>query len=115
MKNYYSSYDSYDVLKDWSSFFKPNAREAHLFKREFRGISLANKSFLDIGFGSGALLGWAMQQGAEVAGVEVQEKLLGIASNNGIRAYSDLSEIESNAYDVIASFDVLEHIPLQEW
>lgn len=114
MQKDYFSYEDYDVLKNWTSFFKPNPRESQLFKREFRGIDLAEKKLLDVGFGSGALLGWAMQQNAEVAGVEIQEKLLEIASNHGVKNFSDLSKVESNTYDVVTGFDVLEHIQIDE-
>ena len=110
----FSMYEGYDELKGWDSFFKPSFREAQLFAKEFRKIELTNKYFIDIGFGSGALVGWAMEQRAIVAGVEIQEKLLEAAQNCGVKAFSILNEAPSNTYDVVTAFDVMEHVPLDE-
>lgn len=110
----YSMYEDYDELKGWDSFFKPNFREAHLFAKEFRKIELTNKYLIDIGFGSGALIGWAIEQRAIVAGVEIQEKLLEAAQNCGVKAFASLNEAPSNSYDVVTAFDVMEHLPLDE-
>lgn len=110
----YSMYEDYDELKGWDSFFKPNFREAQLFAKEFRKIKLTNKYIIDIGFGSGALIGWAKEQGAIVAGVEIQAKLLEAAQNCGVKAFAGLNEVPSNSYDVVTAFDVMEHVPLDD-
>jgi 2-polyprenyl-3-methyl-5-hydroxy-6-metoxy-1,4-benzoquinol methylase len=107
-------YDDYDSLKEWHAFFAPTSHEVDLFRKEFVGINLANKAFLDVGFGSGALLEWAKRQGSFISGIELQDKLLSIAANHGVAVYKDLKAVPDNTFDLITAFDVLEHIPANE-
>ena len=52
-------YARYEKWKGWTSYFEFSAEEAEYFAGELRGIPLAGKSVLDLGFGSGGFLAWA--------------------------------------------------------
>ena len=114
MKSNPNLYDDYDDLKGWNKLFQPSIQEAQLYSKEFKHISFSDSYFLDIGFGSGGLLGWARQQGAIVSGVEIQEKLIKEARKAGIEVYKELNEVPSDRYDIVTGFDLLEHLPLNE-
>jgi 2-polyprenyl-3-methyl-5-hydroxy-6-metoxy-1,4-benzoquinol methylase len=107
-------YESYDDWKGWTDLFSPSNLEIDLYDKEFSGLIISNKDFLDIGFGSGSLLMWASLKGARVAGTELQKVLIQAAENAGIKTYKDLSEIPSHSYDIVTAFDLFEHIPLSE-
>jgi 2-polyprenyl-3-methyl-5-hydroxy-6-metoxy-1,4-benzoquinol methylase len=107
-------YESYDDWKGWADLFSPSNLEIDLYDKEFSGIIISDKDFLDIGFGSGALLKWASLKGARVAGTELQEVLIKAADKAGIKCYKDLSEIPNHSYDIVTAFDLFEHIPLSE-
>jgi len=114
MKSNPNLYDDYDDLKGWNKLFQPSIQEAQLYSKEFKHIDFSDSYFLDIGFGSGGLLGWARQQGAIVSGVEIQEKLIKEARKAGIEVYKELNEVPSDRYDIVTGFDLLEHLPLNE-
>ena len=114
MKSNPNLYDDYDDLKGWNTLFQPSIQEAQLYSKEFKHIDFSDSYFLDIGFGSGGLLGWARQQGAIVSGVEIQEKLIKEARKAGIEVYKELNEVPSDRYDIVTGFDLLEHLPLNE-
>ena len=110
MTNKGALYSEYSTLKEWVSLFKPSPGEVALFNKELASLELHDQKFLDVGFGSGALLGWAIQQGADVAGVEIQPELLRAASSFQITTFADVADAPNNYYDVVTGFDVLEHI-----
>ncbi len=103
-------YENYDDWKGWDSFFNPTLAEERLFRKEFKEIIFSEKFVLDIGFGSGSFLQWAMMQGAHVAGVEVQDNLLKAAIDRGIESYKNLEDVPVERFDIVTLFDVLEHI-----
>jgi 2-polyprenyl-3-methyl-5-hydroxy-6-metoxy-1,4-benzoquinol methylase len=105
-----SMYESYDDWKSWTNLFSPSSHEIDLYSKEFSAIRLLNKDFLDIGFGSGALLQWARSHGALVAGIELQEKLINAAREAGIKTFSNVSEVPDSSFDLVTAFDLLEHI-----
>jgi 2-polyprenyl-3-methyl-5-hydroxy-6-metoxy-1,4-benzoquinol methylase len=109
-----SKYDNYAKWKDWNQFFQPSKQESTLFQKEFKHVSFVGKKILDIGFGSGSLLAWARQQGAEIVGVEIQSDLLLEAQKIGVDTYTSLNAIPDNSFDIVTAFDVLEHVSINE-
>lgn len=109
-----SAYDGYRRWKGWNNLFQPQPYETAMFTAEFSGITLLGKNLLDVGFGSGALLGWARSRGATVAGVEIQAGLREAAQLHGIRAYAELAEAGTGTYDLVTIFDVLEHLARED-
>lgn len=106
-----NQYENYEALKGWNShLFQHSTQEANLFKKEFENISIVDKKFLDIGFGQGSLLDWAKKNNAVVSGVEIQDNLIKKANSLGIKTYSNIEEIPSDSFEVIAAFDLIEHI-----
>ena len=71
----------------------------------FCGRNLQGLSVLEIGSGNGGFLRWIEQQGARVAGGEAGP--WGHGSPNTVH---DISELESQRFDVIIMLDVLEHL-----
>lgn len=87
-----------------------------------KGIALKNKlklinsqsskgRILDIGAGVGDFLSVAKNDGWETIGVEPSDKAKTIARNKGVSFVENLSELESNSFDVITMWHVLEHVP----
>lgn len=105
-------YQGYTEWKHWQGSFAPSKGEARNFAAEFRGIPLAGKRVLEIGFGEGRFMGWARAQGAEVEGLEINPEMLAAASSQGYVVRNvRLDELASAgaAYDLVVAFDVLEH------
>jgi 2-polyprenyl-3-methyl-5-hydroxy-6-metoxy-1,4-benzoquinol methylase len=73
-------------------------------------INLKNLRVLEVGFGSGKILKYCLNRGCNVEGIEIQENLLQAASENNIKAYKNIQEIDGEGYDLIIGFDVLEHM-----
>jgi len=66
---------------------------------------------LDIGAGTGDFLSVAQNDGWKTIGVEPSEKAKTIAKNKGVSFVEKTSELESNTFDVISMWHVLEHVP----
>ena len=66
---------------------------------------------LDIGAGVGDFLSIAKNDGWQTIGIEPSEKAKAIAINKGVSFVENLSELESNSFDVITMWHVLEHVP----
>lgn len=103
----------YRAWKRWDRLFDPAPHEVALYRKQFDGIQLTGRRLLDIGFGNGALLAWARKQGAYVAGTELQAELCAAATEDGVRACTELAELDE-CFDIITIFDVLEHIPWEK-
>ena len=74
-----------------------------------------NSSALEIGFGNGNFLGWARARGIEVVGIETQAALRQRATAAGIESHAALAELDGGRrFDLIAAFDVFEHIAQHE-
>jgi len=68
------------------------------------------KRYLDFGCGAGAVLLAARAQGAEAAGVELnQQHREALTGEHGVRVTRDLAELEGS-FDVVSLFHVLEHL-----
>ncbi|GAB4280997.1 MAG: hypothetical protein Kow0068_05440 [Marinilabiliales bacterium] len=86
-----------------------------------RYIELLNKfekyrktnKILDIGCGIGYFLEEAKKRGWDVYGTEISEKAIEICKQKGVKMYKGKIEnvnLPENTFDVITSFEVLEHI-----
>ncbi len=76
--------------------------------------SKEGKSLLDIGCGTGDFLLAAKQNGWQVTGIEPDEKARAIANtktNNLVFESVNLFDLESQQFDVITLWHVLEHLP----
>ncbi len=70
-------------------------------------------TWLDIGFGDGALLFTAQEYGFNCIGTDLREENVKIIKNLGIEAYSEnIENIKFNEkISVVSMMDVLEHVP----
>ena len=66
---------------------------------------------LDIGAGVGDFLSVCKSDGWQTIGIEPSDKAKAIAINKGVSFVENLSELESNSFDVITMWHVLEHVP----
>jgi 2-polyprenyl-3-methyl-5-hydroxy-6-metoxy-1,4-benzoquinol methylase len=113
---YYESNDYISHTDSKRSLFE----KAYHFVKE---IALKNKlnlinncsfvkgNLLDIGAGTGDFLLTAKQNGWNTIGVEPSEKAKGIAIGKGVQFSDSTQELESNSFDVITMWHVLEHVP----
>lgn len=66
---------------------------------------------LDIGAGVGDFLSVCKSDGWQTIGIEPSDKAKEIAINKGVSFVENLSELESNSFDIITMWHVLEHVP----
>lgn len=114
---------SYIQWKAWSAdtFGKVSPEDDLLFTCEVRraGVDLGKTSrVLEIGFGNGSFAAWVLRQTPHYVGTENNERLVERALAAGIEAYpatTDLTSIaKGRSFDLIAVFDVLEHLDMVE-
>lgn len=67
-------------------------------------------SLLDIGAGTGHFLDLAQKKSWKVTGIEPSANARKIAQNKGISFVDSIKDIESNSFDVITMWHVLEHV-----
>ncbi len=113
LKAYYKVY-AYD-----NETYSPITKQRYLsLLEEFEAYRKINK-ILDIGCGSGAFLEVARSKGWEVYGTEYSEKALELLESKNITTQKgniNLDNYPSDSFDIITSFEVLEHMayPTQE-
>lgn len=109
---------SYQEWKHWDDLFVYDDRQRHYFENEFKGIDLAGKRVLEIGFGSGSFLRWAADRQAKVVGCELIEPICVAGRERGYDTrYGDIHatlDPSQESFDLVVAFDVLEHIPPTE-
>lgn len=66
---------------------------------------------LDIGAGTGDFLLECKNQNWDILGIEPNEKAKAIAIKKGITFGETIEQLESNSFDVITMWHVLEHVP----
>jgi len=67
---------------------------------------------LEMGFGNGNFMGFARARGITVTGLESQPELRRRAQRANFEAYGAITELAAeHRFDLIAAFDVFEHIP----
>jgi 2-polyprenyl-3-methyl-5-hydroxy-6-metoxy-1,4-benzoquinol methylase len=111
-------YRGYEAWKGWTKPFTYTDEEAEYFSGEMRGVTLAGKSLLEVGFGPGNFLAWARAAGANVAGTEINPVMLETARQNKVEVVEgDLTTAaakNSARFDVVVALDVFEHLTLDE-
>lgn len=113
------AYDGYTRFKNWDEddFGRPDEDECRFFEAEVTPLlknAPVSSSILEVGFGNGHFLGWAKGKAARVCGSEVQSELAARAERMGIAVVRDLENLPADSFDLIAAFDVFEHIPYQQ-
>lgn len=114
---------SYIDWKAWSpeKFGVLTAEDDAQFSCEMRraGIDLDHSSqVLEIGFGNGVFAAWVQRRTPRYVGSECNPELIARARKAGIEAHPatlDLAYIaQGRSFDLIAIFDVLEHLEIEE-
>jgi len=109
-----SKNNRYVNWKNWEadSFAKTSKLEEAYFNNIFKLLKLKKSSkILEIGFGNGSFLGYAVSQKFNYDGVESNQNLVDLAIDNNFSAYTSLDKINRETkYDLIILFDVIEHI-----
>jgi len=73
----------------------------------------SNNLLLDVGCGAGLFLGVAIERGWKVYGTEYSDKAIEVCEAKGIQMKKGelkVSDFEGTQFDVITSFEVIEHI-----
>lgn len=117
-----ADFDGYREWKDWSaeSFgtYSPAAAVYYEVELARTGLDLGTRlDVLELGFGNGEFAGWARSKGFAYAGSELIPELRDRAAAAGFRAYDGHSdrmfaELGTGRLDLVAAFDVLEHMEL---
>ena len=109
-----SKNNTYIDWKNWEtdSFGKTSKLEEAYFNNIVKLLKLKKSSkILEIGFGNGSFLGYAVSQKFNYDGVESNQNLVDLAIDNNFSAYPSLDKINRETkYDLIILFDVIEHI-----
>jgi SAM-dependent methyltransferase len=110
--------DAYRAWKRWAEDEFGNTYEAPYYRAELAKSqlpSLAGLRVLELGFGNGGFACWAVKQGAEYVGTELDQTLVDRAMRQGLNVYNALDakvDLHRNGpYDLIVAWDVLEHVP----
>jgi hypothetical protein len=103
-------YDSYIELKGWGRGAEDDYAE---FEAWMTPWVRSGAQVLELGFGNGQFLRWARQRAASVHGVEIIPPLVNAARSQGFTAESSTEPL-SGPYDVIAAFDVFEHLGVDQ-
>jgi len=104
--------------KSWNSenFGVLNKSVASYYSSEIKRTKRSfgkNTEVLEIGFGNGEFLAYAVQNGWNIYGTEMNHGLVKVAEKKGfnVRRSENLSSFNENSFDLVVAFDVLEHIP----
>jgi 2-polyprenyl-3-methyl-5-hydroxy-6-metoxy-1,4-benzoquinol methylase len=119
---YADTASSYIAWKSWQSeeFFTCSKVNKAYFESEMRslGIRLSPDSrVLEIGFGNGSFAKWVSEITSFYMATEVNPELLDRARQAGLEVYPgtlDISGISDKSFDIIAIFDVVEHLDINE-
>lgn len=111
-------YGDYWQWKGWGDRFVCGPLDRERFRSDLAGIDLRGKRVLEIGFGQGAFLVWAREQGADVSGTELDSTSLDAAREAGFDIVSAdferTGELGAAEFDVIVAYDVFEHLSAED-
>jgi 2-polyprenyl-3-methyl-5-hydroxy-6-metoxy-1,4-benzoquinol methylase len=113
-----SKNSNYESWKDWDlkSFGNITKFEKAYFENIAKLLRLKKSSkILEIGFGNGSFMAFAYSQKFNYDGVETNENLVKFALKKNFSAYHSIESVPNEGkYDLIALFDVIEHIQEDE-
>lgn len=107
-------YNEYSQWKTWSG--NPNVTQvSERYAKEMSRAGLGRgASILELGFGDGAFLDWARDNGYKVYGTEITQECIDNAVKRDHQVASgtinDAMKTFGREFDAIVAFDVLEHI-----
>jgi 2-polyprenyl-3-methyl-5-hydroxy-6-metoxy-1,4-benzoquinol methylase len=110
---------SYVAWKGWVTeqpFGELDGGEREYFESELRKVTRSGREIrnvLEVGYGNGSFLTYCRDQGWDAVGTELDPELVTAATNAGYRVFDSnhVQEFDDGSFDLIAFFDVLEHIP----
>lgn len=108
----------YSEKHEFPHYWKEDNREKALVdsleddsRRKDQFLSLiSNKKWLDVGTGAGGVLDLLDPYVERVVAVEPQQRALDSLKKENYEAYSDISEVPFNDFDVVTLFHVFEHL-----
>jgi 2-polyprenyl-3-methyl-5-hydroxy-6-metoxy-1,4-benzoquinol methylase len=111
-----SDYVEWKGWVDQTPFGLLERGETRYFDDELRGVIPGDGRalrVLEIGYGNGSFLTYCREKGWDVIGTELEDGLLESATRAGFTALPahELDRVPDDSFDLIAVFDVLEHIP----
>ena len=111
-------HENYLNWKGWDPnlFGSFTPKESQRFRLELKSLKLKRAArILEIGFGHGHFMAWAKSQDYRVEGIEKNPHLVEIAIHKSFLATStDREGYGNEQYDLIAAWDVLEHMSHDE-
>lgn len=109
----YSSWKGWDDVEQFGVLGKGDSA---LFNRELRDVAGPIRDVLEIGFGSGGFLAYCRSKGWSVTGTELSPEQVAAARAAGyqVELAEALAGLPERSFDLVAAFDVLEHIPESE-
>jgi SAM-dependent methyltransferase len=107
---------AYTEWKHWGEEFGVlGAGDAAYFDKELRKVTSTRRihDVLEIGFGNGRFLGYCKSKGWTAVGTELapEQVATGLEAGYDVRSAEDVAALPDRSFDLIAAFDVLEHIP----
>ncbi|MBC7763084.1 MAG: class I SAM-dependent methyltransferase [Candidatus Saccharibacteria bacterium] len=111
-----SDYVEWKGWVDQTPFGHLPAGESAYYDNELRAVHVAPgviRDVLEIGYGNGAFLSYCRERGWAVTGTELEPGLVqaGLDAGFAVFASDRMDKIADQSFDLIAVFDVLEHIP----
>jgi 2-polyprenyl-3-methyl-5-hydroxy-6-metoxy-1,4-benzoquinol methylase len=115
--------DIYDEsYYDHTRYTSESGRKAYIdhlaafFKQATRRSDFSKKSckLLDVGCATGDFVAWALNNGWDAIGIDIASSAVAIGKAKGLPLYeADIESLEaqSERYDIITLWDVLEHLP----
>lgn len=86
----------------------------HAIEKILRKIQCSNKEILEIGYGSGDIFSLYEKFDLEIYGYDFSDTaykyVIDNLDNKNIQLYKDETEISQKKYDIVAAYEVLEHI-----
>ena len=87
-------YAGYSEWKRWDplQFMVCGEYERRYYEGELKGLNLAGRKIVELGFGNGGFLRYAMDEGARVGGTELLTEARVVAEQRGVHVTSATSD-----------------------